>query len=193
MSFDDTMIVSGSADESIKIWRVESKQCLGTISMRGPIMNLLLRTVSRQFNSPDFHPKSVLKDFQKRYDEFQETLTIYCPEDIEVPCDDNSDDGSHSDDLEFESNESKEIVKLRNQLEKEKRINKELFGFIQDKILGQEDIELEISGPSKIERKLSKPDKTKPKRRKTKVKKELKLKRKKIKNKRKWKLVYLID
>lgn len=124
MSTDECMLISGSADETIKVWYIHNRQCVRTIRMRGSITNLVIKTLSKQFNSYQFQPKSILKSFQKRYDENPiETIDIFCPVDNYSSC--SSD----------EDNSENEVAVLSKKLEEMKQINRELFYFAKEQIL----------------------------------------------------------
>lgn len=127
LSTDESTLVSGSKDETIKLWYVTSRQCLRTIPMRAVVTNVIVKSVSKSFSSHDFQPKCVLKDFQKSYDQnTPETMDLYCPNDL------NSSSSASSDSED-------EVTALREKVVMLTHLNEELFNFARGKTVEKDD------------------------------------------------------
>lgn len=117
LSTDESTLVSGSKDETIKLWYVCSRQCLRTIPMRAVVTNVIVKSVFKGFSSHDYQPKCVLRDFQKSYDQnTPETMDLYCPNDLNS----SSSESSDSED---------EVTALREKVTMLTHLNEELFNF----------------------------------------------------------------
>lgn len=140
LSTDETTLVSGSADETIKLWYISNKQCVRTIRMRGSITSIIVRTLSKKFNTSQFQPKCVLKSFQKRYDDNpREMMELYAPQDMEF-------ESSTSEDKQ-----ESETSALKAKVDELKRINQELFIFAKNNILEQNESEERHRESTKME------------------------------------------
>ena len=128
-SIDDTILVSGSADETIRLWHVSSKQLVRTIRMKGVISNLLVRMLPESLQAYELQSTTIIKSFQKRYDDSQDTqmLEIMCPVDNYV----EKFQDAKSDHVEDVSVLNEKIDELR-------RINRDLYNFAKDKILASD-------------------------------------------------------
>lgn len=127
LSVDDSILVSGSVDETIRIWHIHSKQCTRIIRMKGAITNILVRMLPESLQSYEFQPNSVIKSFQKRYDENQpdQVLEINCPIDY------------YAERLFDVNSEREDTQILTNKLEELQRINHELFNFAKKSIINR--------------------------------------------------------
>lgn len=127
LSTDESTLVSGSKDETIKLWYVTSRQCLRTISMRAVVTNIIVKSISKTFNSHEYQSKCVLKDFQKSYDQnTPETTELYCPNDLFS----SSSASSDSED---------EVTALREKVTMLTQLNEELFNFARGKTVEKND------------------------------------------------------
>jgi len=97
---------------------------LRTIPMRAVVTNILVKSLSKTFNSCDFQAKCVLRSFQKSYDQnTPETMELHCPDDL------------FSSRSESSSDEDDEVAALREQVATLTRINNDLFNFVAGKIV----------------------------------------------------------
>ncbi|XP_065221153.1 WD repeat-containing protein 18 [Planococcus citri] len=130
ISTDGTSLISGSADESVKIWHIESKQCLRTIRCRGNVTNVIVRILPKKLQHHDFQPVTVLKNFLKRFDENEnaDLMEVFTPDDLigadSIDYDDDDDDKNNS-----------EVAALREKIQKLEKINSQLYTFAAQKIL----------------------------------------------------------
>lgn len=56
-------IISGSLDETIKIWHISSRQCLRTIPQKGPVTNILYMLLPKSVFSHTFKPSAFVNNF----------------------------------------------------------------------------------------------------------------------------------
>ncbi|XP_039294496.1 WD repeat-containing protein 18 [Nilaparvata lugens] len=72
-------LLSGSNDESVKLWHISSKQCLRTISMKGAVTNsLFIRATKNMFDQNELKRSVILRPFQKSIS--SEEQNEYCME-----------------------------------------------------------------------------------------------------------------
>ncbi|XP_032902927.1 WD repeat-containing protein 18 [Amblyraja radiata] len=65
VSIDGTLLLSGSHDETVRLWDIPSKQCLRTVNHKGPVTNAFLTIASANMFSPDCRPSISLPKFSK--------------------------------------------------------------------------------------------------------------------------------
>uniref|UniRef100_A0A8C5WJU3 WD repeat-containing protein 18 n=1 Tax=Leptobrachium leishanense TaxID=445787 RepID=A0A8C5WJU3_9ANUR len=65
VSLDGSMLVSGSHDETVCIWDIQSKQCLRTVTHRGPVTNAFIITAPANMLKADSKPSFPLPRFNK--------------------------------------------------------------------------------------------------------------------------------
>ncbi|XP_072338778.1 WD repeat-containing protein 18 isoform X2 [Scyliorhinus torazame] len=65
VSMDGTLLISGSHDETVRLWDVQSKQCLRTINHKGPVTNAFLTVASANMFNPDSKPSISLPKFSR--------------------------------------------------------------------------------------------------------------------------------
>ncbi|XP_078054216.1 WD repeat-containing protein 18 isoform X1 [Mustelus asterias] len=65
VSMDGTLLISGSHDETVRLWDVQSKQCLRTINHKGPVTNAFLTVASTNMFNPDSRPSVSLPKFSR--------------------------------------------------------------------------------------------------------------------------------
>uniref|UniRef100_A0A8C6QLD1 WD repeat-containing protein 18 n=1 Tax=Nannospalax galili TaxID=1026970 RepID=A0A8C6QLD1_NANGA len=65
VSMDGSVLLSGSHDETVRLWDVTSKQCLRTITLKGPVTNAAIVLAPPSMLSPDFRPSLPLPHFNK--------------------------------------------------------------------------------------------------------------------------------
>lgn len=125
LSIDETILVSGSADETIKLWHIGSKQCTRTIRMKGSVTNVIVTTLSESLHSYELQPTTLIRSFQKRYDDNQvaQALEINCSVD-------------HYEEEETSDGGGEDVAALTQKIEQLQRINRELFTFTKNKIIG---------------------------------------------------------
>lgn len=130
VSTDGTSLISGSADESVKIWHIESKQCLKTIRCRGNVTNVIVRLLPKKLQHHDFQPVTVLKNFLKRFDENEnaDIMEIFTSDDLN-----GADSFDYSDDDDDAADT--ETAALREKVQKLEKINRQLYTFAAQKIM----------------------------------------------------------
>ncbi|XP_060702024.1 WD repeat-containing protein 18 isoform X2 [Hemiscyllium ocellatum] len=65
VSMDGTLLISGSQDETVRLWDIQSKQCLRTINHKGPVTNAFLMVASANMFNPDSRPSLSLPKFSR--------------------------------------------------------------------------------------------------------------------------------
>merc|ERR1712080_393844 len=69
VSMSGSMLISGSLDETVKVWDIASHQCLRTLRHKGPVTNAMFMYVAVNVFSGDYpKPTLVVKQF-KRFDQ----------------------------------------------------------------------------------------------------------------------------
>lgn len=87
-SVDCCNLISGSLDETIKIWHIGSRQCLRTIPQKGPVTNIIHLLLPKSVFSHDFRPSAYIHDFRNpaSIDEDEEpSLNILVSDDLLLP------------------------------------------------------------------------------------------------------------
>ncbi|XP_060834297.1 WD repeat-containing protein 18 [Rhopalosiphum padi] len=119
--FGDTL-VSGSTDCTIRTWHVASRQCLRTIQLKEPVINMFLTLIPHQLTANELEPSIILKSFKKTEElENDHFVEVYC-----------------YNDLFEEENDTfgyKEDTSIREELEKTKTINARIYEFALNSIL----------------------------------------------------------
>jgi len=123
--FCDTL-VSGSTDCTIRTWHVASRQCLRTIQLKEPVINMFLTLVPRQLTANELEPSIMLKSFKKTEElENDHFVEVYCYNDL------------------FEEENYtfgfKEDTCIREELEKTKTVNARMYDFVINSILKEND------------------------------------------------------
>lgn len=65
VSTDGSVLLSGSHDESVRLWDVKSKQCLRTVTLKGPVTNAAIILAPPSMLNPEFRPSLPLPHFNK--------------------------------------------------------------------------------------------------------------------------------
>ncbi|ERE72363.1 glutamate [NMDA] receptor subunit 3B [Cricetulus griseus] len=65
VSTDGSVLLSGSHDESVRLWDVKSKQCLRTVTLKGPVTNAAIMLAPPSMLNPEFRPSLPLPHFNK--------------------------------------------------------------------------------------------------------------------------------
>ncbi|CAO2641522.1 WD repeat-containing protein 18 [Lemmus lemmus] len=65
VSTDGSVLLSGSHDESVRLWDVKSKQSLRTITLKGPVTNAAIVLAPPSMLNPEFRPSLPLPHFNK--------------------------------------------------------------------------------------------------------------------------------
>lgn len=65
VSTDGSVLLSGSHDESVRLWDVKSKQSLRTVTLKGPVTNAAIILAPPSMLNPEFRPSSPLPLFNK--------------------------------------------------------------------------------------------------------------------------------
>ncbi|XP_073910590.1 WD repeat-containing protein 18 isoform X3 [Castor canadensis] len=65
VSTDGSVLLSGSHDETVRLWDVQSKQCIRTVTLKGPVTNATIMLAPVSMLSSDFRPSLPLPHFNK--------------------------------------------------------------------------------------------------------------------------------
>ncbi|XP_075467574.1 WD repeat-containing protein 18 [Ascaphus truei] len=65
VSLDGSMLLSGSHDETVCVWDIQSKQCLRTVTHRGPVTNAFIMPAPANMLRADSKPSLPLPRFSK--------------------------------------------------------------------------------------------------------------------------------
>uniref|UniRef100_A0A6I8PB80 WD repeat-containing protein 18 n=1 Tax=Ornithorhynchus anatinus TaxID=9258 RepID=A0A6I8PB80_ORNAN len=65
VSTDGSLLLSGSHDETVRLWDIQSKQCLRTVTYKGPITNAFIMIAPANMFNPDYKPSLPLPKFSK--------------------------------------------------------------------------------------------------------------------------------
>uniref|UniRef100_F6QFH9 WD repeat-containing protein 18 n=1 Tax=Macaca mulatta TaxID=9544 RepID=F6QFH9_MACMU len=65
VSTDGSVLLSGSHDETVRLWDVQSKQCIRTLALKGPVTNATILLAPVSMLSSDFRPSLPLPHFNK--------------------------------------------------------------------------------------------------------------------------------
>ncbi|CAI6343875.1 unnamed protein product [Macrosiphum euphorbiae] len=116
------MLVSGSTDCTIRTWHVASRQCLRTIQLKEPVINMFLTLIPRQLTANELEPSIILKSFKKTEElENDHFVEVYSYNDL---FEEENDTFGH-----------KEDTNIREELEKTKTINARIYEFAINSIL----------------------------------------------------------
>lgn len=65
VSTDGSVLLSGSHDETVRLWDIQSKQCIRTVTFKGPVTNASIMLAPVSMLSSDFRPSLPLPHFNK--------------------------------------------------------------------------------------------------------------------------------
>ncbi|XP_038311716.1 WD repeat-containing protein 18 isoform X1 [Canis lupus familiaris] len=65
VSTDGSVLLSGSHDETVRLWDIQSKQCIRTVTLKGPVTNASIMLAPVSMLSSDFRPGLPLPHFNK--------------------------------------------------------------------------------------------------------------------------------
>ncbi|XP_020669942.2 WD repeat-containing protein 18 [Pogona vitticeps] len=65
VSTDGSLLLSGSHDETVRLWDIQSKQCVRTVNYKGPITNAFLTLAPASMLNPDSKPSVPLPKFSR--------------------------------------------------------------------------------------------------------------------------------
>lgn len=65
VSTDGSLLLSGSHDETVRLWDIQSKQCLKTMNHKGPVTNAFIVLAPANMLNPDGKPSAPLPKFSK--------------------------------------------------------------------------------------------------------------------------------
>ncbi|XP_015668939.2 WD repeat-containing protein 18 [Protobothrops mucrosquamatus] len=65
ISTDGSLLLSGSHDETVRLWDIQSKQCLRTVNYKGPITNAFITLAPANMLNPDSKPRIPLPKFSR--------------------------------------------------------------------------------------------------------------------------------
>ncbi|CAH1772552.1 unnamed protein product [Owenia fusiformis] len=153
ISLDGSLLVSGSQDGNVKIWDISSKQCIRTIPHKGPIVNALIVPTPGALLG-DAKPNLPVQPFKRQLFIPEPSIRHTIPVRIQGNIEDsqcNDDDTSlieeymvamnDKDDVSTERGKTtngSEIIELRKELERIKKINAELYKFSVAEILNNQ-------------------------------------------------------
>lgn len=87
-TIDSCHLISGSLDETIKIWHISSRQCLRTITQKGPVTNILSLILPKSVFAHDFEPRAFIHDFLNPAnieEDEEQSFEIITPDDVLPP------------------------------------------------------------------------------------------------------------
>lgn len=141
-SQDATSLLSGSADETVRLWHIESKQCLRLIQHKGSITNAFLTFVPSQMFVEKFKPSIVMHRLQRSSDLAENhdcNIEVMTLKDLDfIPFDDSYELSSSSEFVYIENSSAvsnEEISAASTEVDELRRKNIELFKFASEKIL----------------------------------------------------------
>lgn len=158
-SLDGETLMSGSSDEQVILWHIPSKQLLRTIRLKGPITNAFFTVNFPAIYKQDFSPSIILHSLDRTLEKDSEEVV-----EIDVLINKKIDFWPLQQQDVFESSQtSKELenefkskeLSLKDELEKLKSINANLYAFSINKTLN-EVTESNMSNSNKKKRKLKK-------------------------------------
>lgn len=121
--FGDTL-VSGSTDCTVRIWHISSRQCVRTIQLKEPVINMFLSLTPRQLTANELDPSVILRSFKKSEEQNNENFVeVYCYNDL-------FEEEEH---YNFEHND--DITSIHKELEKTKAVNARLYEFALNSIM----------------------------------------------------------
>ncbi|KAM5238269.1 WD repeat-containing protein 18 [Ctenodactylus gundi] len=65
VSTDGSLLLSGSHDETVRLWDVQSKQCIRTVTLKGPVTNAAIVLAPASMLNADFRPSLPLPQFNR--------------------------------------------------------------------------------------------------------------------------------
>lgn len=151
-SIDGELLISGSADETVKIWHIVSRQCLRTIPHKGPVTNAFFTLMPKHMLSHDFKPSVALCPFQKNEanELLEHCVEIFMPSEISVEgyYESTDDNGISNFTSGIENGDKNSIENLNNEIKMLKTVNSELYKvavseiFNRDKYDTEEEVKL---------------------------------------------------
>ncbi|KAK4014999.1 WD repeat-containing protein 18 [Daphnia magna] len=141
VSMDGCHLLSGSDDESARVWDMASGQCVRILAHRGPLTNAFFAPRYKHLDTDKFHPRVIINTFEKKRHDGQLNadsdtnvqLLMRCPpllESFDSECQSNSLLGKS------EGQASGEV--MQNELSHLKYVNRQLYAFAVDKILNND-------------------------------------------------------
>lgn len=115
------VLVSGSTDCTLRTWHIASRQCLRTIQLKEPVINMFLTLIPRQLTANELEPSIILKSFKKTEELDDNLIEVYCHNDL---FEEENFVVGHVDD-----------TTIREELEKTKAINARIYEFALGSIL----------------------------------------------------------
>lgn len=141
VSLDEQTLMSGSEDANVITWNIQSRSLLKTLQHKGPITNAVFILTPRVMFNREAKLELITKNFQRMRDNVEAGDS----EVIELLVTPDMDDSAYRDGNSFSppSNNSpivtgandNEVEKLREEVEKLKRANKEFFEFSAKKVM----------------------------------------------------------
>lgn len=121
--FGDTL-VSGSTDCTVRTWHIASRQCLRTIQLKEPVINMFLTLIPRQLTANELDPRVILRSFKKTEEqEDSHFIEVYCYNDL-----------FEEEDYIFGHDED---TSIREELEETKAVNARIYEFALKSILSE--------------------------------------------------------
>jgi pre-rRNA-processing protein IPI3 len=128
VSLDGETLMSGSADENVNIWNIQSKQMVRTLPHKGAVTNVLFMLAPKCMFEQEAKLTLLASNFQRqvREDTFENhTVEVFIAEEVDIRCGPQAAGNSVSDG----GGNSSEIEKLRAEIVQLKQTNKELYDF----------------------------------------------------------------
>lgn len=126
ISLDSSLILSGSSDCTVKVIHIKSRQCVQTITLKGPITNCFFYVLPTDCFTNTFKPSLELNNFTTKESTDDITFDIFTSCDISSGFDEVNNDVQYS--FTNDSSDHSEINGL-------KAINNELYQFAVDKLM----------------------------------------------------------
>nr|XP_056701121.1 WD repeat-containing protein 18 [Euleptes europaea] len=73
VSTDGSLLLSGSHDETVRLWDIQSKQCLRTMNYKGPVTNAFITLAPANMINPDSKPSVPLPKFSRHLHNVEST------------------------------------------------------------------------------------------------------------------------
>lgn len=110
-------LVSSSTDHTVRTWHIASRQCLRTIQLKEPVINMFLTLIPQQLTANELCPSIVLKSFQNSLETDDSLVELVCPNDL------------YSEENSMYTPKDDINKKLRDELETVKSLNARLYEF----------------------------------------------------------------
>lgn len=122
VSLFGNILLSGSTDCTLRTWHIASRQCVRTIQLKEPVINMFLTLTPRQLTNIELDSSIILRSFKKTEEQKDDYfIEVFCNNDL---FEEESDIFTHEED-----------TSVREELEKTKAINTRIYEFTLNSIL----------------------------------------------------------